>query len=221
MSLKCLCLRGNIFYFSTSTLKENKMTHVSATTLLVVLFCLLTAPIVISEKSTVNNKVKIKRDAKAKAKKTFLSKHGMVFDSYGRVLRWGKEPNKYECKKNKKVSSGIFCTVTESTSRKYRTKEEDRRGKMIILDKQAEVDSQFGSGSDDAKRARRRRKENRQRCSLYNEWLINFEKDESEQHKQFYQWLTNQFEDFATLRRLQPGRKGVRKAKKLYRNIAR
>ena len=92
---------------------------------------------------------------------------------------------------------------------------------MIILDKQAEVDSQFGSGSDDAKRARRRRKENRKRCSLYNDWLVNFEKDESKEHKQFYQWLTNQFEDFATLRRLQPGRKGVRKAKKLYRNIAR
>ena len=128
-------------------------------------------------KSTVNQKVKIKRDAKAKAKKVFLNKHGMIFDSYGRVLRWGKDPKTYECKENKKI--GLYCTVTDSVTRKYRTKEEERRGQLIKLDKQAELDGQFGSGSDDAKKARRRRKENRRRCSLYNEWLENFEKDAS------------------------------------------
>ena len=53
--------------------------------------------------SNVNQAVKIKRDAKAKAKKKFLSKEGMIFDSYGRVLRWGKQPLKYECKENKKI----------------------------------------------------------------------------------------------------------------------
>jgi hypothetical protein len=169
--------------------------------------------------STVNQKVKIKRDAKAKAKKAFLKKSGMIFDSYGRVLRWGKSPTKYECKENKKI--GLYCSVSESETRKYRTKEEERRGKMIKLDKQAELDSQFGSGSDDAKRARRRRKENRKRCSLYNEWLERFEKDTSDKHRGFYQWLQSQFEDFATLKRLSPGKRGLKKARKLYRNIAR
>ena len=167
----------------------------------------------------VDNKVKLKRDAKAKAKKTFLSKHGIVFDSYGRVVRWGKEPVKYECKENAKI--GLFCTVSESKTRKYRTKEEDRRGKMIKLDKQAELDGQFGSSSADAKRARRMRKENRRRCGLYKEWAEQFEKDESDGKKTFYNWLSQNYEDFSALRRLQPGSRGLRKARKLYRNIAR
>jgi len=199
----------------------NRCCAMPSTLFTIVLLLLLATVVVVvqSGKSTVNPQVKRKRDAKAKAKKMFLSKHGMVFDSYGRVLRWGKDPTKYECKENKKI--GLYCTVTDSSTRKYRTKEEERRGKMIKLDKQAELDGQFGSGSDDAKKARRRRKENRRRCSLYNEWLENFEKDKSEKHKGFYNWLNGQFADFQTLRRLSPGRRGLKKARKLYRNIAR
>eukprot|EP00944_MAST-04C_sp_MAST-4C-sp1_P004045 g4045.t1 len=34
--------------------------------------------------SNVNKAVKLKRDAKSKARKKFLDKHGIVFDSYGR-----------------------------------------------------------------------------------------------------------------------------------------
>lgn len=171
--------------------------------------------------SSVNQKVKRKRDAKAKAKKKFLDKHGIVFDSYGRVVRWGKEPLKYDCKENAKI--GLYCTVVDSKVRKYRTKEEDRRGKMIKLDKQAELDGQFGSGSEDAKRARRQRKENRRRCGLYKDWLAEFEKPEHAENgrKTFYAWLRKNFEDFDSLRNLKPGRRGLRKARKLYRNIAR
>jgi hypothetical protein len=169
--------------------------------------------------SYINEKLKMRTIAKNKAKKKFLSSNGIVFDTYGRVLRWGKEPLKYDCKENKKL--GMFCSVSDSKTRKYRTKEEERRGQLIKLDKQAELDGQFASGSDDAKKARRKRKENRRRCSLYNEWYGNFEKDDSEKHKQFYNWLNGQFEDFHALRKLSPGRRGLRKARKLYRNIAR
>ena len=42
--------------------------------------------------------MKKKRDAKSKARKKFLDKNGIVFDSYGRVLRWGKVVKNYDCK---------------------------------------------------------------------------------------------------------------------------
>ena len=115
------------------------------------------------EGSNVNEAVKKKRDAKSKARKKFLDKNGIVFDSYGRVLRWGKVVKNYDCKQNKKIK-GWYCTVTDSEVRKYLTKEEERRAKMIKLDKQTELDAQYGSNSKDAKRERRLRKENRKRC---------------------------------------------------------
>lgn len=189
---------------------------------LLLLACLQPHASVLGKKaSEVNQKVKRKRDAKAKAKKKFLDKHGMVFDSYGRVVRWGKEPLKYDCKENSKL--GLYCTVVDSKVRKYRTKEEDRRGKMIKLDKQAELDGQFGSGSEDAKRARRRRREDRKRCGLYKDWLAEFEKPQNVENKRrsFYDWLRKNFEDFDSLRKTKPGRRGMRKARKIYRNIAR
>ena len=191
--------------------------------LLLLSLLLLSLGVMASDKkeSNVNQNVKRKRDAKAKAKKKFLDKHGIVFDSYGRVVRWGKEPLKYDCKENAKL--GLYCTVIDSKVRKYRTKEEDRRGKMIKLDKQAELDGQFGSGSEDAKRARRRRHEDRRRCGLYKDWLTEFEKPQNAENKRraFYDWLRKNFEDFDSLRKVKPGRRGVRKARKIYRNIAR
>ncbi len=170
--------------------------------------------------SNVNTAVKLKRDAKSKARKKFLDKHGIVFDSYGRVLRWGKVVKNYDCKQNKKIG-GWYCTVTDSEVRKYLTKEEERRAKMIKLDKQTELDAQYGSNSKDAKRERRLRKENRKRCVMYKDWLTEYKKDDSTDKKPFFSYLSREFVDYQNLRRIQPGSRGVRKSKKIFRNIAR
>ena len=172
------------------------------------------------EGSNVNEAVKKKRDAKSKARKKFLDKNGIVFDSYGRVLRWGKVVKNYDCKQNKKIK-GWYCTVTDSEVRKYLTKEEERRAKMIKLDKQTELDAQYGSNSKDAKRERRLRKENRKRCVVYKDWLTEYKKDGATDKKQFFQHLSREFVDYQNLRRIQPGSRGVRKSKKIFRNIAR
>ena len=166
-----------------------------------------------------NQDVKRKRDAKGKARKRFLDKHGIVFDSYGRVLRFGKVPLKYSCEESPK--SGWYCKVTKSEDRKYTTKEEERRSKMIKLDKQAELDAQYGSQSKDAKREKRLRKENRRRCALYKDWLTQYRKDEGTDKKGFFKYLQKEFVDFHSLKRIQPGSRGKRKSKKLFRNIAR
>ena len=61
----------------------------------------------------------------------------------------------YDCQSKNKKMKGWYCTVTDSEDRKYLTKEEERRAKMIKLDKQTELDAQYGSNSKDAKRAKR------------------------------------------------------------------
>ena len=196
------------------------MGSTSVVVLAVVLLLSVHLTLNVEAASVVNRNVKRKRDAKAKAKAKFLEKHGIVFDSYGRVLRWGKQPTEYACKEKK---GSYYCNVVSSEDRKYRTKEEDRRGKLIRLDKQAELDAMAGSTSVDAKAARRRRQEDRKRCSLYKEWMEEFNKDGETGKKQFFGWLGSNFVGFGELRSLaqSSSRSAKRKSKKLYRNIAR
>ena len=44
-----------------------------------------------AQQSTVNTDAKAKSKAKAAAKKAYEEEHGTVFDSYGRVMKWGKK----------------------------------------------------------------------------------------------------------------------------------
>ena len=46
-------------------------------------------------------------------------------------------------------------------------------------------------------------------------------KDDATDKKQFFQHLSREFVDYQNLRRIQPGSRGVRKSKKIFRNIAR
>lgn len=106
-------------------------------------FSILLVMIVLSsskDHSTVNedairrNKWKLKkRRAISDAKNRFRDDNPIVFDSYGRVMRWPREPKDVICKDD--LSS---CKVSSSEERKYRSEEEENLQAMIRLDKQAE-----------------------------------------------------------------------------------
>ena len=46
----------------------------------------------------VNANAKKRREAKSKTKRAYEKSHRIVFDDYGRVLRWGREAKKIDCK---------------------------------------------------------------------------------------------------------------------------
>ena len=75
---------------------------------------------------------------------------------------------------------------------------------MIKLDKQTELDAQYGSNSKDAKRERRLRKENRKRCVVYKDWLAQYKSDDSTDKKQFFPTSIWEYVDYQQLRRIQP-----------------
>ena len=56
---------------------------------------------------------------------------------------------------------------------------------------------------------------------VYKDWLTQYKGDDSTDKKQFFQHLSREYVDYQQLRRIQPGSRGVRKSKKLFRNIAR
>ena len=85
-----------------------------------------------------------------------------MFDAYGRFLNYGLEPHDVDC--NKRT---LKCTVTKWERRKFRTKDEEIRQKQIVADRQATMDSAFGSEDPDKKRKKRMEKENRARCKVY------------------------------------------------------
>ena len=92
---------------------------------------------------------------------------------------------------------------------------------MLRLDKQAELDQLSGSTSEKAERMKRARKENRARCSLYKNWLDHYKRSEGDtERRAFWNFLASNYNDFGELRKLRPGKRSVRKAKKLYRHIA-
>lgn len=158
--------------------------------------------------------------AKSEARSRFEKMYPIVFDGYGRVLQWAREAKDMECEE---VAGIIKCTVTKWETRKYRTKEEDRRQKMIRLDKQAEMDNFAGQDSESARKQRRHRKENRLRCGVFRSWLEQYERDASPGRKTFWTFLEGNYEDFGNLVRMAKqggGGRAVRKAKKLYRHIA-
>lgn len=173
--------------------------------------------------STVNGDAKAKAKAKQAAIKAFEEEHGTVFDSYGRVMKWGKKATKTECRKKKTGDgSDYICEVKASEERKYRTKEETTRQQVIKLDRQAEADRIGGDDSKDAETMKRLKKENRARCSLFKDWLVEYEKDVQDKKPQFFNYLSSNYEDYGELQKLarQGNKREERKASKLYRHIA-
>jgi hypothetical protein len=173
--------------------------------------------------STVNNDAKEKTKAKKAAIKAYEEEHGTVFDSYGRVMKWGKKVTKTDCRKKKSGDgSEYICEVKESEERKYRTKEETLRQQVIKLDRQAEADRIGGDDSEDAESKKRLKKESRARCSLFKDWLAEYEKDAQDKKPQFFNFLASNYEDYGALQKLarQGNKKEERKASKLYRHIA-
>ena len=79
----------------------------------------------------------------------------------------GKGKGKGKGKAADKAAYTYHCRVTEFEKRKYRTKEEELRQKLIRLDKQAELDGEFGNDSESAQKRQRIKKEQRTRCSLF------------------------------------------------------
>ena len=118
--------------------------------------------------------------------------------------------------------------MTKWERSKYRTKDEEIRQKQIVADRQATMDSAFGSEDPDKKRKKRMEKENRARCKVYKEWAKNWKRDHDSNKQSFFQWLESNHEDFQQLRAMfqqhqQTGRtdrRAQRKVKKLYRHIA-
>jgi len=88
-----------------------------------------------------------KRKARAEAKAKFEEENGASFDAYGRVIRYGTSADELACdeKSDKKGSKWWSCRVTDYSRRKYLTKEEKIVSKMLVADKQEELDSGFGS----------------------------------------------------------------------------
>ena len=153
--------------------------------------------------------------AKATARAAFTSAHPMVFDSYGRVLRWAIEPSEIRCTKR------IECVVTKSALRRFRTKEEELQQKQIRLDRQAAADGVFGNKSEEQVRKMRQAKEDRARCSLYKEWLRSWHKDASKTKDKFFKKMGKEHADFGALRALHIERSlNRRKAGALYRHVA-
>ena len=89
-----------------------------------------------------------KRKARAEAKAKFEDDNGASFDSYGRVIRYGTSADELSCdeKADKKGANWWSCKVTDSSRRKYLTKDEKIVSKQLQADKQEELDSGFGSG---------------------------------------------------------------------------
>jgi hypothetical protein len=156
-----------------------------------------------------------KRRAISEAKRAFREDNQIVFDSYGRVMRWPREPKDVICKDD--LSS---CKVSSHEERKYRTDEEENLQAMIRLDKQAELDREAGSESSQDQANRRRKIENRKRCKLYRDWLEKYKETSSDDRRTFFKWLEYSYADFEKLRNLPLSRSSLRKAKKLYRHIA-
>lgn len=153
--------------------------------------------------------------AKAAARAKFETAHPIVFDAYGRVLRWAIEPTEMRCTK------WIECVVTKSALRRFRTKEEELQQKQIRLDRQAAADGRGGNQSEEQLRKMRQAKEDRGRCALYREWLRSWAKDESKTKEPFFRKLGVNHEDFGALRALHKERSlNRRKAGALYRHVA-
>ena len=70
--------------------------------------------------------------------------------------------------------------MKEHEERKYRTKDETLRQKAIQLERQEEADRAGGDDSKDGESKKGRKKEQRARCKLYDEWKIQFDNDTSE-----------------------------------------
>jgi hypothetical protein len=166
----------------------------------------------------VNEDAVAKRKAKAKAKASYVERHGTVMDTYGRVLRWGRRPLKIECVKKK--TGRWTCSVTKHEVRKYRTKEEEHNMRVLQSAKQEELDRRSGSTSASDKKKVVNKRLERQKCGLFRDWLKNYDGDATPNHGGFYNWLVANYQDFGDLRRLGSNRRSVRKAKKLYRHIA-
>jgi len=165
---------------------------------------------------------KLKRQARTSAEEKFREGHQIVFDSYGRVIRWPREPTDILCREKSSKTEGFVCSVKKWEERKYRNSEEESLQQLLRLDKQAELDRQSGSESDNDKAARRRKTEDRKRCKLYEEWLQKFKNSEKRDPKRrsFFKWLESDYADFGALRKLPLRKPSLRKAKKLYRHIA-
>jgi len=174
------------------------------------------------KKGSVKDRHKL-RLAKRRCMDEFREKNMAVFDHYGRVLKYGQEPLETKCSATK--NGNPKCKVTEWERRKYRTSEEEKRQKMIQLDRQTDMDQSYGSQTKSAKRKKRAEKEGRKRCGVYKEWSDNHKKDGDSKKTTFFTWLEANWEDFQKLRKMhtQRGRGTVpnkRKVKRAYRHIA-
>jgi hypothetical protein len=159
------------------------------------------------------------RMAKRRCMDEFREKNMAVFDHYGRVLKYGQEPLDTKCTKSD--LGAPKCKVTQHERRKYRTSDEEKRQKLIVLDRQTEMDTQFGSQSVSAKKKKRVEKESRKRCGVYKEWSDVHGPDQSKGKVNFFTWLEGHWEDFQKLRLMQrQGNSNKRKVKSAYRHIA-
>lgn len=188
----------------------------------------------VNKEAILRNAVRRKRrQARIRAEESFREKHPIVFDSYGRVIRWPREPDDVECSRigagmvrgegdgESSVAAASFsCEVTTWSERKFRSAEEEHLQRLIRLDKQVELDREAGSDSETDISNRRRKVENKKRCALYREWVKQFASSGEEGQRSFFKWLEREYADFGTLRRLPIRSPSQRKANKLYRHIA-
>ena len=153
--------------------------------------------------------------AKAAARAKFVAEHAVVFDAHGRVLSWPLEPVELRCSKR------LECTVTKSTTRRFRTKEEEMRQQQIRVDRQAEADGRFGNQTEEDVRKARQAKEDRGRCRLYTAWLRHWLRDDAKTKPRFFRALAKHYADFGELHELHRERSlNRRKAGALYRHVA-
>jgi hypothetical protein len=75
-----------------------------------------------------------KRRARSDAKQKFEEENSASFDAYGRVIRYGSTADEIKCdeKDSKDGTTKYICKVTESTRRKYLTKEESITSKQMV-----------------------------------------------------------------------------------------
>lgn len=144
------------------------------------------------------NKIKLqKRRAREEARLRYVEDNAIVFDSYGRVMRWPREPTKFSCNED---NNKIFkCKVLSFEERKYRNTEEEILQSKIRLDKQAEIDREAGSESTQDKANRRRKIENRKRCKLYLHWLEKYTTTSSDEKQNLYAFLSSLFSHLSFL----------------------
>ena len=109
----------------------------------------------------------------------------------------------------------------KSTTRRFRTKEEEMRQQMIRVDRQAEADGRFGNQTEEDVRKARQAKEDRGRCRLYSAWLRHWLRDGTKTKQQFFRALAKHYADFGELHELHRERSlNRRKASALYRHVA-